>query len=121
MTTATRRETIVRTDYLVIGAGATAMAFVDTLVAETDYRVAMVDRRDLPGGALERRLPVRPSSTALGVLRRRVPTNWGADERTRSDPTPGSANSRRRPRSSPATTRSCAITSCPLAASPGFR
>jgi hypothetical protein len=40
----------VQTDYLVIGAGATAMAFVDTLLDETDHRVVMVDRRDHPGG-----------------------------------------------------------------------
>ena len=39
------------TDYLVIGAGATAMAFVDTLLSEQpDARVLMVDRHHRPGG-----------------------------------------------------------------------
>ena len=39
------------TDYLVIGAGATAMAFVDTLLSEqADTRVLMVDRHHKPGG-----------------------------------------------------------------------
>ena len=38
------------TDYLVVGAGATGMAFVDTLVAESDVDVVMVDRRHRPGG-----------------------------------------------------------------------
>jgi hypothetical protein len=39
------------TDYLVIGAGASAMAFVDALLAQTtDARVAIVDRRHRPGG-----------------------------------------------------------------------
>jgi hypothetical protein len=38
------------TDYLVVGAGATGMAFVDTLVAESDADVVMVDRRHRPGG-----------------------------------------------------------------------
>jgi len=38
------------TDYLVIGAGATAMAFVDTMLAETNHRIVMVDRRHHPGG-----------------------------------------------------------------------
>src|SRR3954470_594117 len=38
------------TDYLVIGGGATAMAFVDTLLDETDDRIVMVDRHDHPGG-----------------------------------------------------------------------
>ncbi len=38
------------TDYLVVGAGASAMAFVDVLLAQTDARVVMVDRRHGPGG-----------------------------------------------------------------------
>lgn len=37
-------------DYLVVGAGATAMAFVDTLIAESEATVTMVDRRHRPGG-----------------------------------------------------------------------
>jgi len=40
----------VETDYLVIGAGATGLAFVDTLLAETDAQVTIVDRRGKPGG-----------------------------------------------------------------------
>jgi len=40
----------VETDYLVVGAGATGMAFVDTLVAESDVDVVMIDRRHRPGG-----------------------------------------------------------------------
>lgn len=38
------------TDYLVVGAGAMGMAFSDTLVAETDARVVLVDRGHAPGG-----------------------------------------------------------------------
>lgn len=38
------------TDYLVVGAGATAMAFVDTLLSESDARIVMVDRHHRPGG-----------------------------------------------------------------------
>jgi cation diffusion facilitator CzcD-associated flavoprotein CzcO len=42
---------LIRTDYLVVGAGATAMAFVDTLLSEdADATVVMVDRRQRPGG-----------------------------------------------------------------------
>lgn len=37
-------------DYLVIGAGAMGMAFVDTLISETDATVVLVDRNDQPGG-----------------------------------------------------------------------
>ena len=38
------------TDYLVIGAGASGMAFVDALIAESDANVVLVDRRHRPGG-----------------------------------------------------------------------
>jgi hypothetical protein len=38
------------TDYLVIGAGAAGMAFADSLIAESDADVVMVDRRHRPGG-----------------------------------------------------------------------
>jgi hypothetical protein len=38
------------TDYLVIGAGACAMAFVDELLTSSDAEIIMVDRRDRPGG-----------------------------------------------------------------------
>jgi hypothetical protein len=38
------------TDYLVVGAGATAMAFVDTLISESGATVTMVDRRHRAGG-----------------------------------------------------------------------
>lgn len=42
--------TTLETDYLVIGAGASALAFVDALLAEADVEVVMVDRRSRPGG-----------------------------------------------------------------------
>ena len=42
--------TDIDTDYLVIGAGATAMAFVDTVLTESRATVTMVDRYDRPGG-----------------------------------------------------------------------
>lgn len=37
-------------NYLVVGSGASAMSFVDTLLTETDASVVMVDRRAEPGG-----------------------------------------------------------------------
>jgi len=41
----------IETDYLVVGAGATAMAFVDTLLGENpEATIAMVDRQHRPGG-----------------------------------------------------------------------
>ena len=41
----------IETDYLVVGTGGTAMAFVDTLLTESpDARVVMVDRHHRPGG-----------------------------------------------------------------------
>jgi NAD(P)-binding Rossmann-like domain len=38
------------TDYLVIGAGASGMAFADAIVAHTETEVVLVDRRHRPGG-----------------------------------------------------------------------
>jgi hypothetical protein len=40
----------IETDYLVVGAGAMGMAFVDTLVTETEARVVLVDRNHQTGG-----------------------------------------------------------------------
>ena len=40
----------IEADYLVIGAGLAGMAFTDALIAETNARVLMVDRRHGPGG-----------------------------------------------------------------------
>ncbi|HEU5309390.1 MAG TPA: NAD(P)-binding protein, partial [Acidimicrobiia bacterium] len=40
----------IETDYLVVGAGVTGLAFTDTVVAESDADVVLVDRRDRPGG-----------------------------------------------------------------------
>ena len=41
---------VLETDYLVVGAGASGMAFVDALVEASDADVTMVDRRHRPGG-----------------------------------------------------------------------
>lgn len=40
----------IETDYLVVGAGASGMAFTDTLIARSDADVVLVDRRHRPGG-----------------------------------------------------------------------
>lgn len=40
----------IETDYLVVGAGASGMAFADALVALADAEVLLVDRRHRPGG-----------------------------------------------------------------------
>lgn len=40
----------IETDHLVVGAGATGMAFTDALVSEADVDAVMVDRRHSPGG-----------------------------------------------------------------------
>lgn len=38
------------TDYLIVGAGAVGLAFADTLLAETDAHITIVDRHGKPGG-----------------------------------------------------------------------
>ncbi|MBK8293645.1 MAG: NAD(P)-binding protein [Solirubrobacterales bacterium] len=40
----------IETDYLIIGAGASGLAFADSLVAEADVEVTVIDRQDAPGG-----------------------------------------------------------------------
>lgn len=41
---------MIETDYLVVGAGASGLAFVDALINRADVDVVMVDRRARPGG-----------------------------------------------------------------------
>jgi len=64
------------TDYLVIGAGATAMAFVDTLLDEQpDAKVLMVDRLHRPGGHWNHAYPwvrVHQPSAWYGVASREL-------------------------------------------------
>jgi hypothetical protein len=62
--------TTVEADYLVIGAGATGMAFTDALVDHADVRVALVDRRHGVGGHWLEDYPfvrLHQSSTFYGV------------------------------------------------------
>ena len=49
--------TPVDVDYLVVGAGAMGMAFVDTILTETGATVALVNRYDRPGGHWNRAYP----------------------------------------------------------------
>src|SRR4051794_26435188 len=44
------RNATLETDYLVVGAGALGMAFVDSLIAHSDADVVIVERRHRPGG-----------------------------------------------------------------------
>ncbi len=41
---------LVNTDYLVVGAGASGLAFADALIAEADVKVTVIDRRPAAGG-----------------------------------------------------------------------
>lgn len=62
-------------DYLVVGAGAMAMAFVDTLLAATEARVVMVDRCHQPGGHWNLAYPfvrLHQPSIGYGVDSRRL-------------------------------------------------
>jgi hypothetical protein len=67
---ATRVMRQVEADYLVVGAGATGMAFTDALIDHADVRVAMVDRRHSVGGHWLGAYPfvrLHQSSTFYGV------------------------------------------------------
>jgi len=57
-------------DYLIVGAGAVGLAFLDTLFSETDATFAIVDRRDAPGGHWNDAYPyvrLHQSSSFYGV------------------------------------------------------
>src|SRR4051794_15450650 len=60
----------VEADYLVVGAGASGMAFTDALIDHAAARVALVDRREGPGGHWREAYPfvrLHQSSTFYGV------------------------------------------------------
>jgi hypothetical protein len=78
----------IETDYLVVGAGASAMAFVDALLAGSDARVALVDRRHRPGGHWLDAYPfvrLHQPSAVYGVASRRL----GQDRIDESGPNAG--------------------------------
>ncbi len=65
----------IETDYLVVGAGAAGMAFVDELIAACDADVVMVDRRHGPGGHWNDAYPfvrLHGPSALYGVNSRRL-------------------------------------------------
>ncbi len=60
----------VEADYLVVGAGASGMAFTDALIDHADVRVALIDRREGVGGHWREAYPfvrLHQSSTFYGV------------------------------------------------------
>jgi hypothetical protein len=66
----TMGQATVDVDYLVAGAGAAAMAFVDAMLATSDATFAIVDRRAQPGGHWNDAYPfvrLHQPSTAYGV------------------------------------------------------
>jgi hypothetical protein len=68
----------VEADYLVVGAGAMGMAFVDTVITETDATVVIVDRNDQPGGHWNTAYPyvrLHQPSAYYGVNSRRLGTD----------------------------------------------
>jgi hypothetical protein len=70
--------TTITVDYLVIGAGATAMAFADVLVSESSHTIAIVDRYDAPGGHWTMSYPfvrLHGPSNVYGVHSRPMPSD----------------------------------------------
>lgn len=88
MTTDVETTGALETDYLVVGAGASGMAFTDTLVAESDADVVIVDRRANPGGHWNDAYPfarLHMPSAVYGVNSRRL----GDDEIDEHGPNAG--------------------------------
>jgi hypothetical protein len=79
---------VVQADYLVVGAGASGMAFTDALIDHADVRVALVDRRAGVGGHWREAYPfvrLHQSSTFYGV----ASTVLGGGRRQTSGPEAG--------------------------------
>lgn len=82
------RTVAVQADYLVVGAGAAGMAFVDALIHNADVRVALLDRRHSAGGHWLDAYPfvrLHQASEFYGV----VSTPLGKGERQTSGPEAG--------------------------------
>jgi NAD(P)-binding Rossmann-like domain len=78
----------IETDYLVIGAGATGMAFTDALITACGADVVMVDRRHCPGGHWNDAYPfvrLHGPSALYGVNSRRL----GSDAIEQTGPNAG--------------------------------
>ena len=98
------------TDYLVVGAGASGMAFTDTLLAEPDADVVLVDRRHQPGGHWLDAYPfvrLHQPSAYYGVNSMTL----GNDRIDDSGPNAGFYE-RATQRRSATTTRECSTTAC---------
>lgn len=72
-----------QTDYLISGAGASALSFLDVLLAETDANVVIVDRRDAPGGHWNDAYPfvrLHQSASFYGVSSRHLGSKRSPDQ-----------------------------------------
>ena len=67
----------IETDYLVVGAGAAGIAFVDALIAASDADVVMVDRRHGPVATGMTRIP-SCACTARRLCTGSTPGAWAA-------------------------------------------
>lgn len=75
--------TSIEADYLVVGAGAMGMAFVDTMLAETDCTVVLVDENHQPGGHWNAVYPfvrLHQPSAYYGVNSQPLPSEDRIDE-----------------------------------------
>ncbi|MGE2836338.1 NAD(P)-binding protein [Mycobacterium sp. SMC-4] len=75
--------TSMEADYLVVGAGAMGMAFVDTMLSETDATIVLVDQNHQPGGHWNSVYPfvrLHQPSAYYGVNSRPLPGEDRIDE-----------------------------------------
>jgi hypothetical protein len=73
-------KNILECDYLVIGAGAAPLAFIDTLLTELpDTKVIMIDKKDRPGGHWVHAydfVRLHQPSVVYGVSSKQLEGNW---------------------------------------------
>ena len=76
----TRDEKILECDYLVVGAGATPLAFIDTLLTELpETKIILVDKKEAPGGHWVDAygfVKLHQPSIVYGVASKQLEGNW---------------------------------------------
>ena len=63
-------------DYLVVGAGAMGMAFVDTMLSDTDVKIAVIDRYARPRRTLDDRISLRTFTSTVRLLWCQFTSSW---------------------------------------------
>ena len=78
----TKQETLLECDYLVVGAGAAPLAFIDTLLTELpESKIILIDKKEAPGGHWVDAygfVRLHQPSLVYGLASKQLEGNWGS-------------------------------------------